>query len=311
MSPLIVPFLLRRVGLRHWRIAPGQNLLLVLILALGVAGFVSIRLANRAALAGFSHFTETLAGRSDWIIQAPAGDLPEAVLTELRTTLGDRPVHILPVVETTAAPADGDGPVRTLLGVDLIAIGNLARDDSGGFFAAEGSVDFWTATGGEPHAWIAPDHTGHVPESLRLIIGDRVVTLPVAGPLPRAEDGPRPPENLVVLDLPALQTLLGRPGRVDRVEFVLEPGPLLEERRDELRRQLLDLARAPDGGDRWLVDSPGTRRATTEAMTRAFRLNLTVLSLIALLVGLYLIFQALDGAVVRRRTEIAILRSLG
>lgn len=46
-------------------------------------------------------------------------------------------------------------------------------------------------------------------------------------------------------------------------------------------------------------------------MTAAFRLNLTVLSLIALLVGLYLVFQALDGAVVRRRSEIAILRSLG
>ena len=46
-------------------------------------------------------------------------------------------------------------------------------------------------------------------------------------------------------------------------------------------------------------------------MTRAFRVNLTILSLIALLVGLYLIFQALDGAVVRRREEIGILRSLG
>jgi putative ABC transport system permease protein len=59
------------------------------------------------------------------------------------------------------------------------------------------------------------------------------------------------------------------------------------------------------------VTSPGAKRETAEMMTRAFRLNLTVLSLIALLVGLYLIFQALDGAVVRRRGEIAILRSLG
>ncbi len=46
-------------------------------------------------------------------------------------------------------------------------------------------------------------------------------------------------------------------------------------------------------------------------MTRAFRLNLTILSLLALLVGLYLVFQGLDGAVVRRRNEIAVLRSLG
>jgi putative ABC transport system permease protein len=46
-------------------------------------------------------------------------------------------------------------------------------------------------------------------------------------------------------------------------------------------------------------------------MTQAFRLNLTILSLLALLVGGYLIFQALDGVVLRRREEIGILKSLG
>ena len=69
--------LLRRFALRHWRLAPGQSALLVLILALGVGVFTSIRLANRAAVASFTHFTETLTGQSDWIIQAPAGPLPE------------------------------------------------------------------------------------------------------------------------------------------------------------------------------------------------------------------------------------------
>jgi putative ABC transport system permease protein len=72
--------------------------------------------------------------------------------------------------------------------------------------------------------------------------------------------------------------------------------------RDELRRI---------AGGRWTVGTPSDRRDSAEMMTRAFRLNLTVLSLLALLVGLYLVVQALDGAVIRRREEIAILRALG
>ncbi|HMO65809.1 MAG TPA: hypothetical protein PKE47_11425, partial [Verrucomicrobiota bacterium] len=71
--------LLRRFTLRHWRQAPGQSALLVLVLALGVAVYFSVRLANRAAVASFRHFTELVAAASDWVIQAPAGDLPEDV----------------------------------------------------------------------------------------------------------------------------------------------------------------------------------------------------------------------------------------
>jgi putative ABC transport system permease protein len=62
---------------------------------------------------------------------------------------------------------------------------------------------------------------------------------------------------------------------------------------------------------RWILSSSSDRRDNAATMTQAFRLNLTILSLLALLVGLMLVFQALDGAVVRRREEIAILRSLG
>ena len=62
---------------------------------------------------------------------------------------------------------------------------------------------------------------------------------------------------------------------------------------------------------RWLVSSPNERREGAAQMTAALRLNLTLLSTLALLVGFYFIYQALDGAVVRRREEIATLRSLG
>jgi putative ABC transport system permease protein len=330
MNGSVIRLLLQRFSLRHARLAPRASCLLVGILALGVAVFVSIRLANRAAVSSFTHFTDTLTGQSDLIVQAPAGTLPESVLPELRAALGARPVHIVPVVEATAAEAFAAGEAAgfgrktfTLLGVDLLALANLASQSNverGYFDQAQGQEvggrgargdeagagDFWRAFAAGPQIWVSVALAPTPPKSLALVFDERVRTLPVAGVIPTAKDAPRVPANLLVLDLPHLQQITGKVGRVDRVEFLVEPGPRAPERRAELQTLLEKL-----GGDRWIVTTPGARRESAETMTRAFRLNLTILSLIALLVGLYLIFQALDGAVVRRRTEIAILRSLG
>jgi putative ABC transport system permease protein len=121
MSASLIPLLLRRFTLRHWWAAPKQSAVLVLILALGVAVFVSIRLANRAAVASFTRFTDTLTGQSDWIVQARAGTLPESVLPEIREALDAAPVHIIPVVEATASrPAT---PEETVWAAEL----HLAR----------------------------------------------------------------------------------------------------------------------------------------------------------------------------------------
>ena len=76
MSVPLLTFLLRHFTLRHWRLAPKQSALLVLILALGVSVFVAVRLANRAAVSSFSNFTDTLTGQSDWVIESPTGSFP-------------------------------------------------------------------------------------------------------------------------------------------------------------------------------------------------------------------------------------------
>lgn len=331
----LLPLLFRRFTLRHWRHAFGQNLLLVLILALGVGVFTAVRLANRAAVSSFTHFTETLTGSSDWIIQAPAGSLPESVLPELRAALADLAVQVHPVVESTASaagPSNGSGGAAfgrrtyTLLGVDLIGVTNLAGQQAAAqrFFgqreSAENTVneapaqaDFWSLFRDGPQVWVSPALAGENiprPKSLSLIVNERLLSVPVAGLIPQVPDGPSAPSNLLVLDLPQLQRLVGREGQLDRVEFVLEAGHALDSRRTALGERLAALGRTA-GGERWLATTPGARRETAATMTQAFRLNLTVLSLIALLVGLYLVFQALDGAVVRRRAEIAVLRSLG
>jgi putative ABC transport system permease protein len=311
----------RRTALRHARLAPGQTVLLIGILALGVAVYVAVRLANRAAVTSFAHFTDTLTGQSDWIVRAPAGPLSETVLPDLRRLLGSRPVHLVPVLEVSAAPpattADGDRFGRTsytLLGVDLVSLGNLAvqRRSTEPFFretperGAAGENSFWSSLDGPPTLWLSPALPSPRPTELTLLIDDRVETIPVAGVIPIPPEAPKPPARLLVMDLPQLQRLSGREAQLDRVELIVEPGPRLAERQAEIGQLLEDAAEG-----RWLVTTPGARRESAATMTQAFRLNLTVLSLIALLVGLYLVFQALDGAVVRRRAEIAILRSLG
>ncbi len=332
--PSILWLLLRRMSLRHWRDAPWQSGLLVVILALGVAVYFSIRLANRAVLASFSNFTDILTEQSDWVIRSPAGTLPASILPELRQGLGDRPVHLVPVVETTATepPASADetiGQRRTyqLLGLDLIALQNLRvnRTANRSSRSPEASVSWFnqtpsTQTERTNRFWeffdsprsvfistaLADEKRLKPGDSLSLVINESIVPFEIAGIIPSLPDRPAPPRSMLVMDQSMLQSLNGRPDRIDRVECVLEPGGDLDLRRSELKIRLDGMS-----GGRWQIESPKQRRDSGAMMTRAFRLNLTILSLIALVVGLYLIFQALDGAVIRRRDEIGILRALG
>lgn len=329
MTARTLATLLTRISLRHGRLAPGASLALLGIVALGVGLVLSIRLANRAALASFAGFTQAVAGQSDWIATAHAGRIPADSLRDLRRFLGNEPVAILPIVETTGvrpappgAPRGWGRPTLRLLGVDIVALQNLtavyssARRLLDNPEAAEagpsgdGAARFWSALGGAPDLFVtaafAERNALRVGDDLPLILQDAVVTFRIAGIVPRLDGQPEPPDNLAVADIAALQRLLGRGASVDRIEFLAEDGPDLERRREALRARLEAFAAGT-----WRIESPAQSRRSGETMTAAFRLNLTILSLIALLVGGLLIVEALDGAVVRRRQEIAILRSLG
>jgi putative ABC transport system permease protein len=322
-SEPILGLLWRRFSWRHWRLAPASSGLLVLILALGIAVFMAIRLANRAAVASFQNFTDILTAESDGVISAPAGALPETILPELRQLFGDEPVRIVPVLETSAtAPrrtedeAIGSRATFQVLGVDLIALQNLASQqmkDRGWFNQATDSAgdepDVFWARFLDPRSVFVPATMAdrvRLGDPLDLVLQESVVTLRVAGFIPTAEGRPAPPADMIVMDLPALQHWTGQTGRVTRIEFLLPETP---DRAARWARLQPGLEAASAG--RWRVGTPADRRNSAATMTLAFRLNLTVLSLLALVVGLYLIFQALEGAVVRRREEIAVLQALG
>ncbi len=320
----------RRFAWRHWRRDWRQTGLLLLLLAVGVGSYLSILMANRAAIANFGSFTESISGTSDWVILPLAGSLDESVLPDLQEAVGTLAVELAPVVESTGAlprqPGDPNYGRRTfqLTGLDLVAIQNLPEvyeSDNRLLFGGDAddnqAVDgreWWEVLADFSASWISPGMARELNLSegdiYSLLINENVVALKVTGILPAAEpDDPpelRPPDNLVILDIAALQHHAGKAGKVDRIEVLVTGERQLDERRQQARTQLAALAEG-----RFEVIAPETDRAAGETMTAAFRLNLLVLSLIALAVAAYLILQALDAAVVRRRSEIGTLRSLG
>jgi putative ABC transport system permease protein len=296
-----VLLILRRCALRHWRLAWRQQLALMLILALGSSVYLAVRLASNAALSGFETFTDGITRQPDWTVQAMSGSLHESDLHEMRALLAHRPVNLLPVVEETVTPAldagngeIGSRPTWRLLGVDFIALLNLHGEAPAGLNANTQTM----------HAgvYVSPKLGAKAGEELHLIVDDRIITLKVAAVVPETPGVPALPAHLLLIDLPEAQTLLQRGDRVDRVEVLAHDSATFPHLREETGELLKS---------KWQVRGGTDRRQLAGTMTQAFRLNLTILSLLALLVGGYLIFQALDGVVLRRRDEIGILKSLG
>lgn len=296
-----VLLILRRCALRHWRLAWRQQLALVLILALGSSVYLAVRLASNAALSGFESFTDGITRQPDWTVQAANGLLREDDVRAMREVLGERPVSLIPVIEETVTPASvagngeiGSRPTWRLLGVDFVALLNLRDEAPAGFGGNLQSV--------RPGVYVSPKLGAKEGDELRLIVDDRVITLKVAGLMPETPGVPALPAHMLLMDLPEARDILRRGDQVDRVEVLAKDSALFPNLREESRSLL---------AARWQVTGGADRRQLAGTMTQAFRLNLTILSLLALLVGGYLIFQALDGVVLRRREEIGILKSLG
>ncbi len=309
----IAPLIWSKVIGRHWRREPKVPATLILLLALGVAVFLAVRLANRAAVTGFSLFTESISGDSDLIVRPEAGRFSEVELLSLREALGDSPAAMFPVLEATAAiDSAPDSPLLRIVGSDLVAISNAPYLQEGDFRSPFASLtdEFASVLSRPDRVFVAEDFPSPDPvkkgNTLTFYLGGKEKTVTVAGILENDPLRPRIPQNLVLLDLPGAQTLTGNAGTLSRIEVRVPPGPDFALHLAEARERLVAW-----GEGRFIVETPEQRRESATQMSAAFRLNLTILSTLALIVGAYLILQAMEASVIRRRYEISILRCLG
>lgn len=290
---------LRSLVRRYW-----LSLLCLLGIALGVAVVVAIDLANESARRAFTLATESVTGRATHqIIGGPAG-VDEKVYQRLRVELGER--LIAPVVEGYVLAEDLGQQRFHLLGVDPFAestFRSYLSPDAG--LPLEELMPLLV----EPKTilltedvaarfGVAPGDTVHVQ------VGSRRESLRVVGLLAPADEFSRQAlSDLLLTDVATAQEVLGQVGWLSYIDVLAPPTE------PEGQARLARIAAMLPPGVR--VTEAAARTQAVQQLTGAFELNLTALSLLALVVGTFLIYNTMTFSVVQRRPTLGTMRSLG
>ncbi|MCC6669592.1 MAG: ABC transporter permease [Planctomycetes bacterium] len=299
--------LLLRSGLRHLLRHPGQVGLSLLGIALGVAVVLAVDVASGSARRAFQLSSEAVAGRATHRIEGGPSGLAEEVYTRLRVQLGVRAAA--PVVEGWFAASQEPGRALRLLGVDPFAEAPfrpyLARG-RGGVVRERGDLlgPLLTRPGAALLAEQTARRLGAVPgEPLHGRAAGRTVALVPVGTFAPDTGAPAAAlETIVLMDIASAQELLGMAGRLSHVDLILPDGPAGAERTARIRAELPPGVRLVPAGAR----AEGLAR-----MTEAFHVNLGALSLLALVVGMFLIYNAMTFSVVQRHAVLGCLRAIG
>ena len=272
--------------------------LMVLSVGLGVAVVLAIELAGTAAAGSFHSSMESLAGNND-LEAVASGGVPEAVVATLSAQ--PYPLRISPRMEDFVVDTQTHETLP-LIGLDLIAEGSRYALQDGAGSAGSGNEEKMEQSvrdlGNPESVWVSTNLNKNVGEHISLLINDRVVDCAVRGVLPNASGN----ENIILMDIAGAQRAVNRFGRVDRILIKLPANSNLEEWQKKLSGVL------PPGVE---VRPQGAGTEENRKMLAAFRWNLRLLSYIALVVGAFLIYNTISVSVVRRRSEIGIVRALG
>jgi putative ABC transport system permease protein len=274
---------------------PWRNLAAVVAVMLGVALAFAVHLINASALSEFSSAVRTVNGQPDLEIRASSGTLPEALYARLAQHPGVALAS--PVVEahTYALDAQDRKVPLKVVGVDALLVAGIAP-----------ALIPIAAASAERLALFAPNtvflnpaaHTA-LPGALQaqrmtILQGLQSTTLTVAGSVNASG------EALAVMDIGAAQDLLGLGGQLNRIDLRLQPGT-------DRAALLRDIALPANVQ----AHNPGDATERINNLSRAYRVNMTVLALVALFTGAFLVFSVLSLSVAKRAQQFALLGVLG
>jgi putative ABC transport system permease protein len=283
----------KTLALAQLREEPMQVLVGLIAIALGVALGAAVYFVNSAALEEFDQATRALVGEASVIIRGPTTGFDEALYARVAR---DPDVSAAsPVLELQLALPGNRAPLK-VLGIDPfraaalqpVLMGSIGPDITRLFahdalaLSSAAAQRLGVAAGG----------------TLPVVVGTAVRTLRVIDVLPASAF----PEPLAIMDIGAAQWTLDRLGRLDRIDLALRPGADMRALRARLSAML------PAGV---VAVTPAIERARTDTATRAYRVNLNMLALVALLTGALVIFATQSLSVLRRRTALGLLRALG
>jgi len=305
--------LLKTFSWQELRQHPWRNAAAVVAVMLGVALAFAVHLINASALDEFAQATRAVSGQSDLELRAVQGQFDESLFG--RVARLPEVAQAAPVLEVGSylRTAQGKQSLK-VVGVDALAVARIAPD----LMPIPRKPD---TKGGEPTSrftLFAPGQVFLNPAAQRIVAsldaksesqsvssstlqlqgGMQWLDVRVAGSV-RAS-GPA----LVVMDIGAAQELFGKFGQLSRIDLRLVAGT----NRDDFARSL---QASPDWPEGVTVAQPGDAQSQLNNLSQAYRVNLTVLALIALFTGAFLVFSVLALSVAKRSQQFALLGVLG
>ncbi|MCS6283854.1 MAG: ABC transporter permease [Nitrospira sp.] len=286
----------------HLTQRPFRTGLTIVGVALGVAASVAVRTANMEVLHSFEQAVLTVAGPTTLEVSGGDFGLDEQLIAKVRDVPGLASAS--PVLMQTAVRLDAGttGAALQVMGLDL-----LAEFDSRGFRVAQEEndnplVDMLKADSVYLGRKLAAEWHLTTGSTIQLQAGPRQVQARVAGVIQDRSDRVSSWDHVAIMDIAAAQVLFGLVGKLDRIDLVTNPEAEIDATAQAVRAVLPPHV---------TVERPASRTRQVEQMVRAFRLNLTVLSWVGLLVGMFLIYNTMAFAVAQRRREIGIYRAIG
>lgn len=283
--------LLSTFSLQELRHHPWRNASAVVAVMLGVALAFAVHLINASALAEFSSAVSSVNGQPDLELRARQGSLDDALLARVAAHPGV--AQASPVLEDAvqAVVRDGERLDTKLMGVDALVVAAL-------------SPALMPLSDGENTSrrfdLFAPDAVFLNAAAQQALAGQDTVRLHSGPRLRVAGRVNAPGAPLLVMDVAAAQALTGRVGQLSRIDLRLASGARASEVLAALDLPANVIAQRPEqSGER------------VSNLSRAYRVNLTVLALVALFTGAFLVFSVLSLSVARRQPQFALLGVLG
>ncbi|SHL84785.1 putative ABC transport system permease protein [Nitrosospira sp. Nsp11] len=285
----------------EWRAHRSQAVVAVIAIAIGVALGFAIHLINAAAFNEFSAAARSISGQSDLQVRGAQATFDESLFPVLAERDGVELAN--PVLELDVAiPGNRDenkGATLKILGLDIFRASIMTPDLIGipaedklfdiladdAIFLSPAAMEWLDVKLGDP---------------LQLRVGTQAITLRVAGGLTRARAGQR----IGVMDIGAAQWRFQRIGQLSRIELKLVRGMGHAAFKAALEQELKLRGQ-------FLVTEPADQETRVANMSRAYRVNLNMLAMVALFTGTFLVFSTQALSVVRRRHQFALLRVLG
>ena len=282
---------------------PWRSAAAAVAIMLGVALAFAVHLINASALSEFSSAVRAVNGQSDLELRAVSGNFNENLYARVAEHSGIALASPVLEVSTYALDAQGNKRALKVLGLDALVAASLSpalmpmpSKDAGTDTASWDSSDDLRFAMFEPRKAFANAAARSLQKDgrIHIITGLQTTSVQTAGSV--AAGG----SALVVMDIAAAQDLFGLQGQISRIDLRLAAGA-------DSAALVTSLA-LPAGVQ---AQAPGDAEQRIGNLSRAYRVNMTVLALVALFTGAFLVFSVLSLSVAKRAQHMALLGVLG